>query len=270
MWITAVAMLLAGNVPLAPVCFAAFQEEAVTSATDELQGRYDALLMDYGPAKEAYRKADSAARKKHLDAGGSRSDFKSPPAIEGSFYPKFQAIADDGHAAASVWCLSNHSFSGLKGGAAKTDKLRRYRSILDAKPGDSTLFKLLRPMKGDTRGPVPLLNKMAAFAILDEIKAQAKGGALAARALEEKAGIARPNGATAEQIAEAVVFYREIMARYPDSISARRCKGPLFSAENLQIGMKAPDIVGQDHDGNDIKLSDFQGKVTVIDFWAFW
>ncbi len=34
--------------------------------------------------------------------------------------------------------------------------------------------------------------------------------------------------------------------------------------------MKAPDIIGQDHDGNYIKLSDFKGKVTVIDFWTFW
>ena len=39
---------------------------------------------------------------------------------------RIQAIADDGHAAAGVWCLSNHSFSELKGDAAKTDKLKRY------------------------------------------------------------------------------------------------------------------------------------------------
>ncbi len=270
MLIMITAMLLAGHAPLAAAHVAPIQDTAVAPATDELQGRYDALMKEYGPARDAYREADSAARKKHLDAGLSRSDFESPPAIEGSFYPKFQAIADDGHAASGVWCLSNHSFSGLTGDAATTDKLKRYRAILDAKPGDDTLFKLLRPMKGDTRGRVPFLNKRAAFAILDEIKAQAKGSALAARALEEKAGIARLDGATAEQLAEAVVFYKEIMAKYPDSISARRCKGPLFAAENLQIGMKAPDIVGQDHDGNDVKLSEFKGKVTVIDFWGFW
>jgi len=270
MWITITAMLLAGHAPLAEAYAPPVQDAAVAPATDELQERYDALMKDYVPARDAFREAIAAARKKHMDAGLSRSDFKSPPAIEGSFYPKFQAIADDGHAAAGVWCLSQHSFSGLKGDAAKTDKLERYGSILDAKPSDATVYNLLRTMKGDTRGPDPLLNKSAAFAILDKIKAQAQGTALAARALEEKASLARPDGATAEQVAEAVVFYKEIMAKYPDSVSARRCKGPLFSAENLQIGMIAPDIVGQDHDGNDIKLTDFKGKVTVIDFWAFW
>jgi hypothetical protein len=34
--------------------------------------------------------------------------------------------------------------------------------------------------------------------------------------------------------------------------------------------MVAPDILGLDVDGNDMKLSDFRGKVTVIDFWGFW
>lgn len=270
MWITITAMLVAWHAPLPAAHFTPIQDAAVAPATDELQGRYDALSMEYGSAKDAYRKADSAAREKHLDAGGSRRDFKSAPAIEGSFYPRFQAIADSGHAAAGVWCLSNHGFSELEGDAAKTDKLKRYDSIIEAKPGDDVLFSLLRPMKGDTRGQAPHLDKRAAFAILDKIKAQAEGSALAARTLEEKAGIAMPRGATADQIAEAVVFYREVMAKYPDSISARRCKGPLFAAENLQIGMKAPDIVGQDHDGHGIKLSDFRGKVTVIDFWGFW
>lgn len=270
MWITITAMLFAGQAPLAATGIAPTQDAAVAPAADELQGRYDALLEDYDSAEDAYREVDAAARKKHLDAGGSRVDFESLPAIEGSFYPKLQAIADKGHAAANVWCLSHHSFSELKGDSAKTDKLKRYGSVLDAKPGDAILYTLLRPMKGDTRGPVPLLNKSAAFAILDQIKVQANGSALAARALEEKAGIVRLGGATPEQTAEAVVFYKEIMAKYPDSISARRCKGPLFAAENLQIGMKAPDIVGQDHDGHDIKLSDFRGKVTVIDFWGFW
>ena len=270
MWITITTMLLAGHVPLSVAPVAPLQDAAITLVADELKGSYDALSKEFEFAKAAHREAQSAARKKHREAGGSRSEFKELPAIEESFYSKFQVLADAGHAAAKVWCLTNHRFSGLTPEAAETDKLERYRSILDAKPGDETLFPLMRPIRGDTQGPKPLLSKQVAFAMLDEIKTQATGDALAARTLECKAGIARPAGATAEQIAEAVVFYRAIMANYPDSISAARCRGPLFAAENLQIGMQAPDIVGQDHDGNDIKLSDFRGKVTVIDFWAFW
>jgi peroxiredoxin len=34
--------------------------------------------------------------------------------------------------------------------------------------------------------------------------------------------------------------------------------------------MKAPDIEGKDMDGVAFKLSDFRGKVVVLDFWGFW
>lgn len=270
MWISIAAALLAGHGPLATAYVAPTQDATVAPAIDELQGRFDVLLEEYDSAYDAYREANAAARKKHTDAGGSRSDFKALPPVQVDFYPKFQALVDGGHAGAGVWCITHHSHSGLEGDAAKADKLSRYHAIVDAKPGDKVLYDLMRPLSKDTRGEAPLLEKAVAFAILDKVKAQAGASALAARTLETKAGIANPYGATPEQIAEAIVFYREIMENYPDSVSALRCKGALFAAENLQIGMKAPDIVGKDHDGNDIKLSDFEGKVTVIDFWAFW
>jgi hypothetical protein len=44
----------------------------------------------------------------------------------------------------------------------------------------------------------------------------------------------------------------------------------LFALRNLQVGMKAPDIAGKDMDGVDFKLSDYRGKVVVLDFWGFW
>jgi hypothetical protein len=39
---------------------------------------------------------------------------------------------------------------------------------------------------------------------------------------------------------------------------------------NLQIGMRAPEIVGEDLDGKPLKLSDHRGKVVVVCFWATW
>ncbi|MCB9886622.1 MAG: redoxin domain-containing protein [Planctomycetes bacterium] len=51
---------------------------------------------------------------------------------------------------------------------------------------------------------------------------------------------------------------------------ADRIDAPKFIEERLQIGMEAPDIVGEDVDGVPFKLSDYRGKVVVIDFWGFW
>ena len=43
-----------------------------------------------------------------------------------------------------------------------------------------------------------------------------------------------------------------------------------FEMERLQIGMQVPDIEGNDLDGVAFKLSDYRGKVVVLDFWGDW
>lgn len=46
--------------------------------------------------------------------------------------------------------------------------------------------------------------------------------------------------------------------------------GDIFQLERLNIGMQAPEIEGQDLDGVPFKLSDYRGKVVVLDFWGNW
>ena len=55
-----------------------------------------------------------------------------------------------------------------------------------------------------------------------------------------------------------------------DHILSLRARGPEFKETRLQIGMKAPEIVGTSVRGNDMKLSDYEGKVVVLDFWGNW
>jgi hypothetical protein len=69
---------------------------------------------------------------------------------------------------------------------------------------------------------------------------------------------------------------REVIAKHASVEDARRQPlGPqaerlLFAVENLKIGKVAPDIKGVDLDGVDFKLSDYRGKVVVLDFWGDW
>jgi len=44
----------------------------------------------------------------------------------------------------------------------------------------------------------------------------------------------------------------------------------LFEIRNLQPGKMAPDIAGEDIDGKAFKLSDYRGKVVLLDFWGDW
>jgi thiol-disulfide isomerase/thioredoxin len=44
----------------------------------------------------------------------------------------------------------------------------------------------------------------------------------------------------------------------------------LKNLPNLAVGKTAPDIAGEDLDGKPFKLSDYKGKVVLVDFWASW
>ncbi|MBI5397625.1 MAG: redoxin domain-containing protein [Chloroflexi bacterium] len=46
--------------------------------------------------------------------------------------------------------------------------------------------------------------------------------------------------------------------------AADRTKG------GFETGSTAPEISGKDLDGKPMKLSEFRGKVVVLDFWGFW
>lgn len=53
-----------------------------------------------------------------------------------------------------------------------------------------------------------------------------------------------------------------------DSV-AERAKAELFGIRNLSVGKMAPDIDGEDQDGKRFKLSDYRGKVVLLDFWSY-
>jgi cytochrome oxidase Cu insertion factor (SCO1/SenC/PrrC family) len=42
------------------------------------------------------------------------------------------------------------------------------------------------------------------------------------------------------------------------------------SHPDTSVGALAPEITGSDLDGNAFKLSDYRGKVVLLDFWGMW
>src|SRR5262249_51795303 len=74
--------------------------------------------------------------------------------------------------------------------------------------------------------------------------------------------------------AEAVkLFQREIDegANRPDRQRfVEQAKGELKEMLLLGVGKPAPEIAGLDLDGKPFKLSEYKGKVVLLDFWGFW
>ncbi len=49
---------------------------------------------------------------------------------------------------------------------------------------------------------------------------------------------------------------------------AEKAEPELFGLRHLSVGKVAPDIEGVDEDGVEFKLSDYRGKVVLLDFWS--
>lgn len=74
---------------------------------------------------------------------------------------------------------------------------------------------------------------------------------------------------------EALALFREVKEKYADiawyeSTLGQKADGGIFEIETLGIGKAAPEIEGVDLDGKPMKLSDFKGRVVVLDFWGDW
>jgi hypothetical protein len=75
---------------------------------------------------------------------------------------------------------------------------------------------------------------------------------------------------------EAEGLLEEVLARYKDvkgtfrGTLGKSAEGDLFELRNLTVGKAAPDIEGEDVDGKKFKLSEYRGKVVVLDFWGHW
>ena len=63
---------------------------------------------------------------------------------------------------------------------------------------------------------------------------------------------------------------RKIQAGSPHAEVKAAAESSLFELEHLQVGMKAPDFEAVDQGGEGFRLSDYGGKVVLVDFWGFW
>jgi hypothetical protein len=75
----------------------------------------------------------------------------------------------------------------------------------------------------------------------------------------------------AELYEKARTYFAETAKKHADKDAvASQLKDGLYLLENLSIGKTAPEIEAEDLDGQKFKLSDYRGKVVVLDFWGHW
>lgn len=81
----------------------------------------------------------------------------------------------------------------------------------------------------------------------------------------------RGRNVSEEDRAKGLADYDQVVALLPeDDLLSMRARGPRFAEERLKEGMVAPEIEGVDLFGEPFKLSDYRGKVVMLDFWGDW
>ncbi len=92
-----------------------------------------------------------------------------------------------------------------------------------------------------------------------------------------KAGLAELRAADAgAALRECIHMFDTVVADYADLKDARgrtyeeAARAHLYEIDALSVGKTAPDIRAEDVDARPLNLSDYRGKVVLLDFWGHW
>ena len=227
--------------------------------------------------KEEYAEKESAFHEKMSKA--EEYDAKSHPAI--AYTPKFKAFAED-HAGAPeavpalIWILEK----GMSGSddLQEAEKIRRW--AVDRVAADFAASPYIEDALAALQYLPQLIGAESLISLYEKVLRKNASRPIRARAMFNLAfthysfspgsggGAGKAN--TAARKKKGVAGFRRVIKEFPDDSIAEKSKGFIFEIEHLQIGMKAPDIVGTDAYGKEIRLSQYLGQVVVLDFWGFW
>lgn len=244
-----------------------------------------AMLALAGAAQAAPRPGDAPAQ-----AGDAATDYA---AVKAEYDKAYQAYV-------KAYREAKSDADKAKAGELRPDPQKystRFREIADREPGSAVAMDchvwVLQHDRARQEAAVAALlahhavdPRMASVCQSLEYSGAASADALL-RAVLEKGSDREAKGracyALARRLAsregdaaaEAEKLFETVAEAYGDLKHGRgtladAAKGNLFELRNLAIGKVAPEIVGANENGEPMKLSDYRGKVVLLDFWGFW
>ena len=230
------------------------------AAPAKLEAELVSLAREFGEAGSAYQRRMDDLRKQ----GEAHPETKTEhPAV--AFWPRFADLAQRGSDGARVWM--GVQYANAHPGPATPEREKAWREHLLAAVEVAANGQQGREL---ARG-FTLLYLDTPAALVDEALEKfvrlTTQRELAAEALF-RASLARRRGESVPASPKAAEYGKRLAAEYADTAVARQSRGE--SEVGLGIGKQAPDFVVKDAEGVSFKLSDYRGKVVVLDFWGYW
>ena len=227
----------------------------------------DALAAEYEKAVVDWRERRGAARE-------AKQAFKEPaPIVE--FYARFGKLAQEDNGRALFW-MADHvqelpELSLKNVGPSKKELMQKLVRAHANHPWSFEIVDLVGRQKRWFERP-------ELVALLDEFVEHAKAHEHIGRALERIASLLDGPKATPEDKQRIESLRARIEKEFPAAArpSGGAVEAPLskedeeYLKKNLSPGSTAMEIEAKDVEGVAFKLSDYKGKVVLLDFWGFW
>jgi hypothetical protein len=228
--------------------------------------QYKALQKEYQTAQQEYSKAMRAAQTNEERQKVFADKYPKPQAFAARFLelaqknPKSPVAVD-----ALIWVSTNAGYT-VEG--AKAVDLLFQEHITSDKLGPACQSLVYSQSKSAEKNLRAALEKNP--------HKEVQGRACFSLAQYLKNHSERGSGAgSKKQSEEAERLFEQVVEKYADLKHYRgtlgeAAKGVLFEIRNLSIGKPVPEIEGEDIDGKKFKISDYRGKVVMLDFWGHW
>jgi hypothetical protein len=238
--------------------------------------KYQALVQEFNDARQAflkeYREAKTQEeRQKVLQEKQPQADKYAAKFIELAEKNAKDPAAVD----ALAWVVMN-TFS--LGPDAKSSPRAKALAIISRDHVQSDKLGMVCQMlaaRGEDKETETLLRKILNKNPHKEVQGPACLGL--AQILKKRAeGMPETNAKAIEKVQqESEKLYERVVKNYADVNGFRgtlgdQAKNELFEMQHLSRGKPAPDIAAEDLDGKEFKLSDYKGKVVLLDFWGNW
>ena len=219
---------------------------------DGLLDAYDEALEDW---KGRYRSAEGMKERRALKA--------AHPALE--YAPRFEALADTGEGRALLWMIATVRDRGFKVKEGRAEKSRLFGVLIEKHVEAEWFGEVLEELPGEQRSLVPGQEE-AAYRTAIEKSPHRTVQAHAMYELSQR--LYRNAGERAQAESEALM--QKLADDYADTPHGEQAEDVLFVRHHLSVGKVAPDFEAQTIDGHDFKLTDYRGKVVLVDFYGFW